>query len=311
MDRIIGIDFGRKRTGLAVSDPLGIFASALDTIPSAKIIEYFKNYAATERIVRFVVGYPRNMDGKPSEAAADVDAFLHLLAKHFPDIPVELEDERFTSVLAHRAMIDGGMKKSDRRDKASVDKISAAYFRAAGLDSASSNLSKSLEPFPKGRPRDGVAALSGLSASLCVSFSGLKTSLLRFVQQHDSLVNPPADAKMLPDSPFEGVTLEQARVVASYQEAIVQSVAERTRFALGRRDYRALILGGGVSLNSRMRTVLSSVARKCGVPLLMAKPKYCGDNGAMIAGLAFYRRAHEGEDALRIDVRPSLEAGES
>ena len=192
-----------------------------------------------------------------------------------------------------------------------VDKISAAYFRAAGLDSASSNLSKSLEPFPKGRPRDGVAALSGLSASLCVSFSGLKTSLLRFVQQHDSLVNPPADAKMLPDSPFEGVTLEQARVVASYQEAIVQSVAERTRFALGRRDYRALILGGGVSLNSRMRTVLSSVARRCGVPLLMAKPKYCGDNGAMIAGLAFYRRAHEGEDALRIDVRPSLEAGES
>ena len=137
MDRIIGIDFGRKRTGLAVSDPLGIFASALDTIPSAKIIEYFKNYAATERIVRFVVGYPRNMDGKPSEAAADVDAFLHLLAKHFPDIPVELEDERFTSVLAHRAMIDGGMKASDRRDKKSVDKISAAIILQSWMDRTS------------------------------------------------------------------------------------------------------------------------------------------------------------------------------
>lgn len=137
MDRIIGIDFGRKRTGLAVSDPLGIFASALDTIPSAKIIEYFKNYAATERIVRFVVGYPRNMDGKPSEAAADVDAFLHLLAKHFPDIPVELEDERFTSVLAHRAMIDGGMKASDRRDKESVDKISAAIILQSWMDRTS------------------------------------------------------------------------------------------------------------------------------------------------------------------------------
>ena len=140
MDRIIGIDFGRKRTGLAVSDPLGIFASALDTIPSAKIIEYFKNYAATERIVRFVVGYPRNMDGKPSEAAADVDAFLHLLAKHFPDIPVELEDERFTSVLAHRAMIDGGMKASDRRDKKSVDKISAAIILQSWMDRTSGSL---------------------------------------------------------------------------------------------------------------------------------------------------------------------------
>lgn len=106
MDRIIGIDYGRKRIGIAVSDPLRIFASPLETVQSAKIIEYLKSYSAGERIVRFVVGYPINMNGKPSEAAADVDIFLKQLAKAFPDVPVTLEDERFTSVLAHRAMID-------------------------------------------------------------------------------------------------------------------------------------------------------------------------------------------------------------
>lgn len=134
MDRIIGIDYGRKRIGIAVSDPLRIFASPLETVQSAKIIEYLKSYSAEERIVRFVVGYPINMNGKPSEAAADVDIFLKQLAKAFPDVPVTLEDERFTSVLAHRAMIDGGMKASDRRDKASVDKISAAIILQGYLD---------------------------------------------------------------------------------------------------------------------------------------------------------------------------------
>ncbi len=134
MDRIIGIDYGRKRIGIAVSDPLRIFASPLETVQSAKIIEYLKSYSAGERIVRFVVGYPINMNGRPSEAAADVDIFLKQLAKAFPDVPVTLEDERFTSVLAHRAMIDGGMKASDRRDKASVDKISAAIILQGYLD---------------------------------------------------------------------------------------------------------------------------------------------------------------------------------
>lgn len=134
MDRVVGIDYGRKRIGVAASDPLRIFASALDTVPSAKIIEYLKQYSTTERIERFVVGYPMNMDNKPSEAAKDVDAFLNLLRKQFPDIPVTLEDERFTSVLAHRAMIDGGMKKSDRRDKMAVDKISAALILQTYLD---------------------------------------------------------------------------------------------------------------------------------------------------------------------------------
>ena len=134
MDRIIGIDYGRKRVGVATSDPLGIFASALETVHSAKIIEYLKNYSQNETIVRFVVGYPVNMNGAPSEAAKDVDVFLKHLAKAFPDIPVTLEDERFTSVLAHRAMIDGGMKKQDRQKKESVDKISAAIILQSYMD---------------------------------------------------------------------------------------------------------------------------------------------------------------------------------
>ena len=134
MERIVGIDYGRKRTGVAVSDPLRIFASPLDTVPTAKIIEYLENYARSESIVRFVVGYPMNMNGAPSQAAADVDAFLPRLRKAFPGVEVTLEDERFTSVLAHRAMIDGGMKYKDRRDKNSVDRISAAIILQSFLD---------------------------------------------------------------------------------------------------------------------------------------------------------------------------------
>ena len=134
MDRIIGIDYGRKRVGVAVSDPLGIFASALDTVHSAKIIEYLKIYAEKEKVALFVVGYPVNMDNRPSDAAADVDVFLKRLSKAFPGIPIVREDERFTSVLAHRAMIDGGMKKKERMKKESVDKISAAIILQSYLD---------------------------------------------------------------------------------------------------------------------------------------------------------------------------------
>ncbi|MCF0166551.1 MAG: Holliday junction resolvase RuvX [Bacteroidales bacterium] len=134
MDRILGIDYGRARVGVAVSDPLGIFAQPLETIQSAKIIEYLKSYAQKETVKAFVVGYPVNMDGRPSEAATDVDRFLACLEKAFPATIIYLEDERFTSVLAHRAMIDGGMSKSDRRDKASVDKISAAIILQTWMD---------------------------------------------------------------------------------------------------------------------------------------------------------------------------------
>ena len=163
----------------------------------------------------------------------------------------------------------------------------------------------SLIPFPKGRPRDGVTALAGLPAELCVSFSGLKTALLRYVQKHPELIESKEGAR---DFGGYEVTPAVAQVVASYQEAIVQAVADRTRTALRRKRYRSLIVGGGVSLNSRIRAVLADVAREAGVELLLAKPKYTGDNGAMIAGLAYYRRNHV-EDAMRLDVNPCLEVG--
>ena len=135
MNRTIGIDYGRARVGLAVSDPLGIFASPLETVPAAKIIDYLQKYAAGgETIERFVVGWPLNLDGRPAQAASDVEAFLKVLEKAFPGIPVSREDERFTSVLAHRAMIDGGVRKMDRRDKAAVDKVSAALILQTWLD---------------------------------------------------------------------------------------------------------------------------------------------------------------------------------
>ena len=156
-------------------------------------------------------------------------------------------------------------------------------------------LTPDMPVFPKGAPRPGTAALSGLDADLCVSFSGLKTSLLRHVQKF-----PVADD----DLPAK------ARLVAAYQEAIVGSISDRTRTALRRRQYRALIVGGGVSLNARLRACLRSVADEAGVPVFAAEPKYCGDNAAMIAGLAFYRRRLEGNAALAADVSPSLEAGE-
>ncbi len=135
MDRIIGIDYGSARTGLAVSDPLQIFASPLETLPAAKIINYLQQYSAgPDTITRFVVGYPLNLDGSPAATAPQVDKFIESLQKAFPAVPIALEDERFTSVLAHRAMIDGGMKASRRRDKAEVDKISAAIILQSYLD---------------------------------------------------------------------------------------------------------------------------------------------------------------------------------
>lgn len=134
MDRLVGIDYGRKRIGVAVSDPLGIFASPLDTVPSAKIIDYLKTYARTSTVRLFVVGYPKNMDNRPSEAAEGALQLVKRLAKNFPGIPVELEDERFTSVLAHRSLIDSGVKKMDRRDKNAVDKVSAALILQGYMD---------------------------------------------------------------------------------------------------------------------------------------------------------------------------------
>ena len=192
-----------------------------------------------------------------------------------------------------------------------MDRISSAYLgmrdEERGMSVAGSSVPHppSLIPFPKGRPRDGVTALAGLPAELCVSFSGLKTALLRHVQQHPDLIASKEGAR---DFGGYEVTPDVARVVASYQEAIAQAVADRTRTALRRKRYKTLLIGGGVSLNSRIRAVLTDVAREADVPLLMAKPKYTGDNGAMIAGLAYYRRNHV-EDAMSLDVNPCLQVG--
>ena len=134
MERIIGIDYGRKRVGLAVSDPLGIFATPLDCTSGAKIIDYLKTYISKEAVKLFVVGYPKNLDGTDSENLKFVEAFLKNLRKTFPDIQVVLEDERFTTTLAYRAMIDGGMKKSERRIKGNADKISAVLILQSYLD---------------------------------------------------------------------------------------------------------------------------------------------------------------------------------
>jgi putative Holliday junction resolvase len=134
MKRLVGIDYGKKRVGVAVSDPLMIFASPLETVPTANIINYLKTYTSKEEVEKFVVGYPINMDNRPSEAAQYVDIFLKQLKKAFPQIPVELEDERFTSVLAFQSLIDSGVKKMDRRDKSAVDKVSAALILQTYID---------------------------------------------------------------------------------------------------------------------------------------------------------------------------------
>ena len=171
--------------------------------------------------------------------------------------------------------------------------LGLGYPGGPKVDKISKEYNGDFIPFPKGRPREGVSALAGLPAECCVSFSGLKTSLLRYVQKNGGTESLAAAGEI-------------PRIVASYQEAIVRSVAERTETALCRSSYKSLIVGGGVSLNSRLRTVLGEVCEKAGVRLLMAKPKYCGDNGAMIAALAYYRRNKGGEAAMSLDVSPSL-----
>ena len=188
-----------------------------------------------------------------------------------------------------------------------IDAIAKAYRATFGSDTR--RWKESLEVFPKGCPREGVSSLAGLPADMCVSFSGLKTALLRYVQKHEELLTPSDDEPRIEYKSGEEVTLELARIVSSYQEAIVGAVADRTRTALRRGEYRSFIIGGGVSLNSRLRESLSQLSEKEGVEFLTAKPKYCGDNGAMIAALAYYRQNLSGDEALSIDVAPSLEIG--
>lgn len=136
MERIVGIDYGKKRSGIAISDPLGIFASPLETVPSAGIVDFLKNYTQKEQVKLFVVGYPMDLQNRPAEAAKYVDQLLSLLKKHFPLVPVIKEDERFTSQIAFQSLIDSGVKKMDRRDKGAVDRVSAAIILQTYLDRA-------------------------------------------------------------------------------------------------------------------------------------------------------------------------------
>ena len=135
MGRILAIDYGRKRTGLAVTDVLRITATPLLTIDTNKLIEWLTEYFAHEPVDEVVVGHPTQMNGQDSESMNYIRPFMGVFKKNFPTKPITMFDERFTSVLAHRAMIDGGMKKKNRQDKAVVDKIAACIILEDYLES--------------------------------------------------------------------------------------------------------------------------------------------------------------------------------
>ena len=128
MGRILAIDYGKKRTGIAVTDTLQLIANGLETVATHMLLQYLKDYIAKEPVDTIVVGLPKRLNGEPSESMRYIAPCVATLRKTLPQIPVEMYDERFTSAIAHQAMIDGGMKKSDRRDKARVDSIAATII---------------------------------------------------------------------------------------------------------------------------------------------------------------------------------------
>ena len=128
MGRLIGIDYGRKRVGIAVTDPGQMIASGLTTVGAHEIFDFIRDYTAKEKVDAFIVGLPKQMNNQPSESAGFVNSFVTGLSRKFPNIPVHMVDERFTSKMAVRAMIDGGLKKKQRQNKALVDSISAALI---------------------------------------------------------------------------------------------------------------------------------------------------------------------------------------
>ena len=128
MARILSIDYGRKRTGIAVTDSLQIIAGGLATVSTSELFDWLQAYMQHEEVERIVIGEPRQPNGQPSENLARVQQFVSRWRKARPDIPIEYYDERFTSVLAHQAMLDGGLKKKARQDKALVDEISATII---------------------------------------------------------------------------------------------------------------------------------------------------------------------------------------
>jgi putative holliday junction resolvase len=128
MGRILAIDYGMKRTGLAVTDPLRIIATALDTVDTTHLIDYLKKYFQKEEVEKAIIGMPKRMNNTESETAPAVRKFIEAFKSTFPEKPIQEVDERFTSSMAQKAMITGGMKKKDRQVKGNVDKISAVLI---------------------------------------------------------------------------------------------------------------------------------------------------------------------------------------
>lgn len=140
MGRILAIDYGRKRSGIAVTDSLQIIANGLTTVPTHTLMDFIKNYIKTESVERIVIGLPKKLDNTPSENMRNITPFVNRLKKELPDMPVEMYDERFTSAIAHQAMIMGGAKKSTRRDKSIIDEISATIILNDYLESNKNKL---------------------------------------------------------------------------------------------------------------------------------------------------------------------------
>jgi len=128
MPRILAIDYGQKRTGIAVTDDLQIIGSGLTTIPSETVIAFLKDYFAKENVAKVLIGEPKQMNGQPSESAPIIEAFVVKFKTAFPDMQLERVDERFTSKMAFQTMIDSGLKKKQRQNKALIDEISATIM---------------------------------------------------------------------------------------------------------------------------------------------------------------------------------------
>ena len=126
--RILSIDYGKKRTGLAVTDPLQLIAGGLATVSTSELFDWLQAYRIKEPLERIIIGEPRQPNGQPSENLQRVQQFVARWRKAVPEVPIEYYDERFTSVLAHQAMLDGGLKKKARQDKGLVDEISATII---------------------------------------------------------------------------------------------------------------------------------------------------------------------------------------
>jgi len=135
MSRLLSIDYGKKRTGIAVSDPLQLIANGLTTVETPQLFDFLTEYLRKEEVSCIVVGLPRQMNNEPSENMKRVEPFVNRLRKLYPHIPVAYFDERFSSKMAHQTMIDGGLKKKDRQNKALVDEISATIILQGYMES--------------------------------------------------------------------------------------------------------------------------------------------------------------------------------